>query len=78
MKVLNHGKPEFYSQTIDIQITVGELLMLKTAMGNSNSKEFAETVNGHEDFVEKVVKEDLTFMLFNELEVLLKQVSKGR
>ncbi|QOV08290.1 hypothetical protein Kirov_91 [Bacillus phage Kirov] len=79
MKVLNNVKSDFYNQTIDIQITVGELLMLKTAMGNSNSKEFAETVtSGHDEFKDKVVEEDLTFTLFNELSDLLQETVKGR
>ncbi|UUV45979.1 hypothetical protein [Bacillus phage vB_BanS-Thrax1] len=79
MKVLNNSKPDFYNQTVDIQLTVGELLILKTTMGNSNSRKFAEIVDpSHGDFAGKVVKEDLTFMLFNELKDLLEQISKER
>ncbi|AKQ08480.1 hypothetical protein PQE66_gp165 [Bacillus phage PBC2] len=79
MKILDNTKPDFYNQTIDIRITVGELLMLRTAMGNSNASEFARNVvSGHDEFKDKVVKEDLTFILFNELKELLEQVSKER
>ncbi|UUV46482.1 hypothetical protein [Bacillus phage vB_BanS-Thrax3] len=79
MKVLNSNIPDFYNQTVDIQLTVGELLILKTTMGNSNSLKFAEIVDSsHGDFVDKVVEKDLTFVLYNELRDLLEQVSKER
>lgn len=82
MELVSYDKESIYDKEIEVRMTVGELLMLKVAMGDRNSTDARNSIldnhPSHSDFADKVQLHSLTSPLFNQLDEILETVMRGR
>lgn len=80
MKLVNFEKENIYNKKINIELTVGELVILKVLSGDSNSNKIANELKGinssHQEFAKEVDNNSLNTYLYSDLVSIHKSIFK--
>ena len=72
-------KQDIYQKSIAVQMTVGELIILKELSGGNNSKKISDKIKWetrHKDFAEAVVLQDMNTKLYKDLKDIAEKTFK--
>ena len=69
---------DIYKEKVQVEMTVGELIMLRVMSGctvSSNIKKRLEEIGGHHEFAQRIADENLNRELFENLKNILDEVT---
>lgn len=82
MELISYESEDLYSKEIEVRMTIGELLMIKVALGDRNSTDARNSIlennPSHANFADKIQRQSLTTPLFNTLDEIFDKVTGGR
>ena len=70
---------DIYKEKVQVEMTVGEIIMLRVMSGNvlsNHIKNRLEEIGGHHEFAQRIKDEDLNRELFENLKNLQDEVTK--